>query len=385
MKTKLFIFCSILALIACQAKPTKTNLQLGGPEQGFAPPPMWNSSMQALQKEMFMLEPYIFDSKKFSDPQNKEFLSKEIHNLADDAKNVKHDPLVILKDPTVRFVATQFAEELQKADENFKAGWNEYSRSQLANVTSFCLECHTRLREGPAFNPHDSVRPYIHTLAVADQIEFMIAFRQFEPALKLALENLKQIQTDQKLSFETDRVARLAMLLTVQYLNDPDKTKEVIRLIENNPSMPTYLKQANKLWKKSVAQWNPNDTFEVLPKIRNLLNKRISEVEDMRAIPALLKLLTEGLSRDELGEALLLTGESYESLHKISILSLHDHYYEACVRQAPHTKWAKICFAKLSESVTLSYTGSSGTRIPKDIKNRLDELKNVVEPTQQKK
>ncbi len=83
----------------------------------------------------------------------------------------------------------------------------------------------------------------------------------------------------------------------------------------------------------------------------------------MRAIPALLRLLTEGQNRSKLGESLFLTGESYES----------------CVRKAPRTKWAQLCFDKLSNSVALNYSGSGGTRIPRDIKNRMEELQKVFQ------
>lgn len=379
LKNKIVLLFFLLLAYACQHSATTTEPVSVAEPHGFLPPPLFNATMQNMQKELFALEPYIFARSKFNDPANQKQLGKQIHNLAEEAKNVKHDPTILLKDPTVRFVSIQFADELQKADENFKAGWIDYSRSQLANVTSYCLECHTRLKEGPASNPHDSIRPYLSSLPDGDQIEFMIAFRQFEPALKLAMERLKQIRAPSELSFEADRVARLALTLTVQYLNSPEKTKDIVVAIEKNSSLPLYLKQSNQLWKKSLAQWNPNDTFDVLPKIRNLLRKRISEIEDMRAIAALLRLLPSGLSREELGEALYLTGESYESLHKISVMSLHENYYESCIRQAAHTKWGPLCFDKLADSVKTSYSGSSGTHIPADVKDRLEEFRKVID------
>ena len=99
----------------------------------------------------------------------------------------------------------------------------------------------------------------------------------------------------------------------------------------------------------------------------------------MRAIPSLLALLTSNLNRDELGEALLLTGETYESLNRISILSLHKNYYESCVRKAPKTKWAQICYKKFTDSVTLDYSGTAGIKIPPEIKKQMGDLKNVIE------
>lgn len=371
------IFISILSVLACQSPPTKSVNVNGGVQHGFLPPPVWNASMQNLKQHMVNLEPYIFDKAQFNDPKNNEYLKKEIHNLAVESKNVKHDPLVLTKDPTIVFVAAQFSDELQKADINFSTGWSEYSRWQLAKVTSYCLECHTRMREGPSFSYDESSKSYVKNLPAAERVELMIAFRQYEPAYSYVLEKLNEAQSGVNLNYDPDRIARLGLLVSVQYMQDVGKAKRITVAIEKNSTLPIYLKQSNRLWKKSLALWEPNENLNVLPKIRNLLKKRISEIEDMRAIPALLRLLTEGLSREELGEALLLTGESYEALHKISAMSLHESYYESCVRKSPKTKWAPICFKKLSDSITLGYTGSSGTHIPSEVKLHLEEIEKV--------
>lgn len=381
MKYLIFLFLGIVGLLACQNKPTKTAWQPGGAEQGFLPPPVWNASMQSLKQSMIVLEPYVFNKEQFSDPKNHNFLKKEIHKLAAESKNIKHDPIVLTKDPTVLFVASQFSEELQRADENFSTGWNEYSRWQLAKVTSYCLECHTRLREGPAFSADETTQTYLATLTTADQIEFMIAFRQFESAFKIVLNKLKEPQSGVNMKFEPDRVARLGLLISVQYLQNSDKAKKIIEAIDQNGTLPLYLKQSNRLWKKSLEKWDENESLKVLPEVRSLVKHRISEIEDMRAIPALLRILTESLSRDELGEALFLTGKSYEALNKISVLSLHENYYESCVRKTPETKWAPLCYDKLSDSITLGYTGSSGTHIPSDVQNKLQEVKLLIKKT----
>ncbi len=369
----------LIILVSCQNTPTQTDQINGGPEQGFLPPPVFNASMQNLKTHMIELQHYVFDKKQFEDPENKEFLQKEIHKLAVESKNVRHDPILLNKDPTVKFVATQFADEIQRADENFKTGWGEYARWQLVKATSYCLECHTRMRDGVSFKPPQTTRNYFTNLPAAAQIEFMIAFRQFEPALALCLEKLKEFRLQSVQNPEIDRIARLGLLIAVQYMQDPEKAKRIVRVIEKNSSLPLYLKISNKSWKESLDRWNPNDTFRFLPEVRELVRSRKSEIEDMRAIAALLKMITDGLNTEELGEALYLTGQSYESLNKISMMSLHENYYEYCVGRASHTKWGGLCYQRLSESITDGYSGSSGTRIPVKLKMKLEELKKEIE------
>ncbi|MBC7458927.1 MAG: hypothetical protein H7235_11650 [Bdellovibrionaceae bacterium] len=378
---KIILFVSCVALLACQSKPTKTNTI----DYGFMPPPLWNSSMQNMKQNMITLQPYIFNKVVFNDRDNFQFLSKSIHKLAIESANIKHDPMISTRDPTVRFVASQFADELRRADENFKGPWKEYSRSQLVKVTNYCLECHTRLHQGPSFEKDEVEAPFMKTLPVADQIEFMIAFRQYDAAYKMVLANLSGTQKNKDVNFKIDRIVQLGLLISVEYLKDEERTRKITQAIDHNPSLPAYLKQSNEVWKKSIENWSQQGNINTLVQIRSLVNSRISQIEDMRAISALLQLLTNDLNQDELGEALMLTGQSYEALHAISIMSLDENYYESCIRKTPETKWAKVCLDKLSDSLNMGYSGSGGTRLPRHVTAQLDELKNVIKNADLKK
>lgn len=371
-----FLFL-ILFLMACNYQPIKSDSVSIQP--AFTAVPVLTVSMQNLKKSLETLEPFIFDKKRFNDPKSKSFLATEIHKLANESSEVKHSPNILSKDPTVRFVAVQFAEELQRADENFSTGWQEYSRSQLVNVTSYCIECHTRLKDGPEFNSRKSSDSYMKKLAVQDRIELMIAFRQYDPALSLVLETLKSIHPLSPVDIDAEQIARLGLLIAVQYKQDITNAMRLSVIVEKNKSFPVFLQEKSKEWKSSLAQWNPTENLQSLPAIKKIIHQRKSEIEDMRSIAALLRYLTTDLSDDELGEALLLTGESYESLNKISLVTLHENYYESCVRRVPHTKWGKLCFNKLNESVTFGYTGSSGTHIPVEIQKRMQNLKKLTE------
>ena len=381
MNFKLSLILSLTLLLAsCKNPPTKTDEV----DYGFNPPPTWHSSMNNLKQNMLNLQPYIFNSNKFKDAKNYSFLQKNIHELAVEASNVKHSPMIKNLDPTTRFVAAQFSEELQRADTNFKEGWAEYSRSQLVKVTSYCLECHTRMNQGPSFKADQDNQVFVKTLPVINQIEFMIAFREFDAAFNLVLKDLKEIKPDIRIENKTDTIAKLGLQIAVQFMNDPARAHQITQAIDTNPSLPNYLKKPNQLWKKSIANWESNVGGRKLSDVRALVKNRISEIEDMRAIPILLNLLTENLNQNELGEVLLLTGQSYDELHPFSTLALHENYYESCIHKAPETSWAKICLSKYSDSIIMGYSGSSGTNIPKDVKGHLESLRNIIKSQNKK-
>lgn len=371
MQLFISISLSVLLFISCQTSNPQKN-------ESPALLPAWNASMQDMKRELMTLQPYIFNATIFNDPDNHEFLSQKIHQLSLKSSTIKHDYRIENEDPTVKFVSMEFADELERADKNFKGGWTEYTRSQLVKVTSYCLECHTRLRQGPSFIRNENEEIFTKTLPTADRIELMIAFRQFEPAFNLALEYLSESQKNKNINYKAERVARLGLLVAVQYMKNYERAKKIVDIIELNTSLPIYLKRQNKSWKQSLEKWDSRENLNNLTQVRLLADSRISEIDDMRIINALLSLLTGHLKQNELGEALFLTGQSYEELYKISVMSLHENYYEECIRKAAATKWAPLCLTKLTDSIILGYTGSSGTRVPKDVTARLNQLRKII-------
>ena len=95
----------------------------------------------------------------------------------------------------------------------------------------------------------------------------------------------------------------------------------------------------------------------------------------MRAIPSILQRLTTDIKGEELGEVLLLAGECYEIINKISQMSLDENYYRSCVRRAQRMLAARKCFANLKNLIQVSFSGSSGAHIPRDIQEELERLK----------
>jgi hypothetical protein len=63
----------------------------------------------------------------------------------------------------------------------------------------------------------------------------------------------------------------------------------------------------------------------------------------------------------------------------MSFWTLHETYYERCIHAAAHSAISKQCFERLSDSITLGYSGSGGTRIPPEIESQLAKLKTLAE------
>ncbi len=339
----------------------------------------WSTSMRNLQSNLTELEPYLFNIKDYNDPTKQEFLKKRFAELAKNSKNISHNPTLIEKDPTVRFVANQFSSDLERASLSFAEGKTEFARYQVIKVTSLCVQCHTRMQQGMAFTFKKS-EAFFKLMPPSEQAEYLIASRRFTQAYDLMIKQLENTKEGKPTPWQVDKMADLAMLIAVQYEQSIVKAEKIIDVIQKNSNTPNYMQEKIKAWKKSIATWkSEKKKLSTVEDYRKVLDHKNSDVDAMRILPQLLTYLSGSLPPEKLAEGLLLAGESYEVLNPISLLDLHENYYESCIENAPHTAIAKKCFAKLQNSLQIGYSGSSGINIPFYIEVRLNKLKKKAE------
>lgn len=335
----------------------------------------WNASMQNLQKTLSELEPFLFNLKEFNNPDKQTFLREKFQQLAEESKNINHNPTLVSKDPTVRFVASRFQSDLERAEEAFSSGKTDFARYQLMKVTSSCIQCHTRMQQGPSFSFKKS-ESFFDLMSPSEQAEYLIASRRFDQAFDLILKNIKNAKEGNPTNWQVENMAGLAMIVAVQYQQDQKKALKVVEALEENESTPIYLRAKAQEWKRSLNAWKEEKKKpRSFAELRKLLEKKVSEVDAMRVIPEVLDYLEGDLPPAAQGEALLLAGEAYEVLNDVSIMDLHENYYESCILNAPHTPVAKKCYKKLESSVYLGYTGSGGKHVPADVEIWLSKLK----------
>ena len=341
--------------------------------------PSWTADMKTLQVNLAEIEPFLYDSTLFNAPKNQDILKEKIHLLAVTSKNINHNPTIINRDPTVRFIASQFSQNLQKVEQSFRSGKTEYARYQLMKVTSSCVHCHTRIQQGPEFTTKTS-EVFLKNMPKVDQAEYLIASRRFDEAYDILLKVLETPETDNIFSWSSDKAAGLALLVAVQYKQNYKQALKIVRLIEYNKSLPYYLKTKANNWKQSIDAWiGEKKKPTSIPEMRALLENGKSEIEAMRVIPGILKLLSMDQAPQQLGESLLLAGESYELINDILPMEIHENYYESCIKNVPHSPISKKCYKRLEESIKIGYSGSSGTNIPVEVEIWLNKLKEESE------
>src|SRR6185312_672758 len=237
--------CALLIFGACQSKEKKA----------AADNASFNGSMRDLQESLENLLPMVVDSNKYNDPANQETIKNQVHQLAQLSTTVQHNPSVAKRDPSVTFLSQAFAEDVKKAEESLRMGKREYARYSLMNMTSYCIECHTRTSTGPSFQTQE-FKQTLASLSPLERGEFLLATRQFDGALKEFNTFIDNRLKEQKNFYELDKAVRDCLAITVRYLRDPKKSMVIAEKIKNAETAPYYLRQSAALWETAINEWS---------------------------------------------------------------------------------------------------------------------------------
>jgi hypothetical protein len=381
--------------LGCQnSKPKSEGLTVAdnsqSPPINTTNPKTFNGSMKELQDVLIRLLPKVVDVNQYNAPENKKPIDDDVKRLLVLSKNVSHSPSVALKDPSVNFISKAFSEDLEKIDESLASGKRDFARYNLMNMTAYCIECHTRTSTGPSFRS-PALEETLKKLNGLERGEFLVATRQFDAALRELSDFIDQRLSQKNDFFSLDKAVRYALSVTVKYLKSPEKSLAIVEKIKKASGVPYYLKQNSLGWELAIKDWmkeNPpkdNSTASMLKRSREWVIKaqqmqvgmvdRGGDIYFLRALSDLHLILAAKLTPEQMGEALYLTGLSYEAVQDLSTYNLHENYYETCIRKVPHTVWSQKCFKRYEEAVYFGYTGSSGVRLPEDEAKRLNDLR----------
>jgi hypothetical protein len=236
-------------------------------------------------------------------------------------------------------------------------------------------------------------------MSQVEQAEFYAATRQFSRALDAYAKVLADPGFAKSNPFDWEASARAAIAITVRVKNDPRATLKIVNQLEKIKKMPNGTRNVIKAWKKSIQDWSQvkSSTIKKLglsAKIDRagswiqLAQKRqefpLDHSQDIFYFRAssLLHDVLESPDRSPAlsAKALYLSGIAAEATRDMNFWTLHETYFEQCIRADSHSDQAKKCFDRLKESITLGYSGSAGVQIPPEINQRLEMFQALALP-----
>ena len=358
------------------------------PEKG---PNTWQMKMQDLATVFSELVPLVASDQKFMDPKNKLIIEKDTESLRKLAHSLKTDKLPKNSDPSLKITAELFEDDLSRAKVLLSSGQLESARVILRDTSSYCIQCHTQSSTGPNF-PKMKLDFPTDGLTQLEKADLYVSLRRFDQALTEFTKIIEDKSFAAEHVFEWEQAARSAIAISVKVEKDPNKTLILVRKIAANPSTPQFVKESVKPWEASVQDWrrerkpliaSPSETLNVaermILKAQSKQKYPLDHSQDIlffRASGILHDLLAFHNANDEIkARVLYLSGMAAEDTRDLNFWTLHETYYELCIRTVPHTNLSRMCFDRLNNSMIIGYSGSAGTSIPPEIQSKLNDLK----------
>jgi peptidyl-tRNA hydrolase len=371
------------------------------PNALWADTPNWQGKMKSLGDTVSELLPELVSNK--GNPETIEKGAKALSELSHDLKVGHHKQKLVPpadNDPTIGFLAEQFSDQTRRAYSAIKQGQVEYGKDLLRSVTSYCITCHSRNDSGPAFSAVPTTEK-VNGLSKEEKAALYVALRQFDKGLA----EYRQLISDQELiknrPFDWERNLRQALAIAVRVKHDPKLSSEIIASALQSPELPVFQRTKLSQWQKAVEAWKKEPTLKVNTEVgltlemrrlfreansgqQRMLDDHSAEIQFLRASTAAHEVLRVARDPKTVAEALMVAGKSYESLVNPLFWPMHEFFYEACVRQLPHSDLAQACYSSYVKSVYFGYTGSAGTSIPEDVRQLLSRLGKLAGPKQPK-
>lgn len=366
---------------------------IGAVPGAFGGDPVVTGVMRSNFQTLMELQPYVTDERAIHDPRNNDAIQERLDKLS----GLKHVFTKSASDmePGLAALSGMFSDYVRDVQEAFHSGYKGYVRNQIRTMTGLCMGCHSRLSTDASFV--DATKKVESSdLSRFQKAEFFAATRQFDKAIKAFEDIVEKPSENDPGMIELGRAMRSLLAITVRVKQDPKASLRVIRTAQRRKDLPDFFKRYLDAWQKDVVEWIqerklPKDApaaermrlasalFEKGQKKQLFPADHTSDVTYLRATNLIHEALLKNPKGPYRAEALYLLGNSYEALQDPLLWALDGLYFEACIREFPHTATSKKCYSRYASKIYLGYSGSGGTFVPEDEMKRLVELQNLAQ------
>jgi len=389
---KMFLITAILfVLAACSptaVKPTPDDRA------------QWQARMLRLSQSLSAILPLVISKKEYDNPKNYRVIEREVKDLAKLAHDVKGTKAKPDGDPGMEFVSKKFSEDMAEAVKQLNVGNRTYARHLVRNTVNYCISCHTQTDRGRQDIGLNFAFADLKSFTPIERAQYHMAIREFDKGLQDFDEavNVPQFNED----FQTlELTAERALAVAIRVKRDPNLANEIVSRILDSKWAPVYLRLNAREWKSSITAWEKSDlkkkslkkaqnSKQNLEEAKRLLSaawkqtasstrNRAGLVDFLRASTLLHDLFSANDAASVYGEALYYAGLAAESLREINLWTLHEAYYEACIRHQPYTDLAKKCYLRFEALQLSAYAAYDGSFVPAGVRDHLSELKSLAE------
>lgn len=339
------------------------------------------------------LVPYLTNESRFMEKKNSAVIEKGITELHSAFKEAGHDAL--LKEDLFAPSYAVINQNLTDSLTSFRQGKKDYSLWRLKEVTSHCLDCHTRLPPSHASSFQNgkiqidaSKFDHVYNLGVAQLI-----VRRYVDA-KASFTRDIQDRLIKKDTEEIDLPFKQILLIDTKVLKNPVNLIEFFKTYQKNTSVPEIMRLLLKSWIEDLEHWKGNkyiakglkDDKDVAQFIKDELKPLENETlyDGSHDVPLLItsgllsNYLFENPSSKMAPEISYWLGWTEKYLKREQFFGSGDLFLKQCIRKYPEHPVAKRCLEAYRESLEFEFSGSAGTQLPEDLSRELKDLEKLI-------
>lgn len=339
------------------------------------------------------LIPFITDAHKFGQKKDEVFIENKIKDLQTAFNSAKHNALLKedLFAPSYKLINDNISESLIA----FKQGKKDYAHWRLKEITSLCLDCHTRMPPGHSSSFQDgelkidqSKFEDIYNLGIAQLIvrRYVDAKNSFTRSIQDKI--IKKSTDDIILPFKQ------LLLIDTKVLKNPANLEAELTLYTKNKNIPEDVKTTLTSWIGRLKKWKEDKILSTglqsEKSVVSFINTKLQplkkessyesgwDVDLLFASGLLSNYLFENPTSTSAPEIGYWIGWAEKYLKREKFFGSGNLFLKQCIKRYPGHAIAKECLSEYQESVNFDFSGSSGTHIPDDVKRELDGLSDLI-------
>lgn len=354
--------------------------------------PATKTTMALFLNELTALKKYMVSDAKFEDPKNSDDIAKHLKEFARLAKSAAHDPT--LKQENFKFSRQVLEERIVDTERVFRLGRKSYARWQLASTASICMSCHTQLPGSDRlFGNFNDTSMFT---SAYDRAEFLFSTRAFDKALQSYDEVIAKFPKNEASVFQVEKSLEREVAYYSRLKRNPTEAIAKLELHLARKNLPDYLVMNIKSWIQQFTKWtkvpilDPRTASDeqIVKFAKDNIEVKTSNspvatnpnlVTYLKVSGVLFEYLETHPHTKATPQVLYWLSVCERSIESSFFYSLADMYLRECITKFPADPIAKKCYQQYELETTLGYTGSGGVRIPLEVRDDLNTLKQLVE------
>ena len=377
----------LLSTLSCRTTPK--------PDLPPAETKAFSGQMQNMAQDVRDLVPYLYDREAFQAPANRGKVEAALDGFAKASHEVKTESgQQILGDPLlVERTLSRLRDDANRALGSFREGQYEFARSVAKASLGSCFQCHSVTPPGRSAR-WDIDQVANLKLEPLEKFDLLVATRKYDRAVELAEGVLKDPQFPRDHAFDYEALLRRYLALVIRVEAAPARARDALDRVLQKTELPRYDADQITAWRASLKVWakepvrtvkNAKDLFAQVAaclgraaKLQHFEKDHAGDVEYLRATAILHNNLRVLSTVGDQAKALYLLGRAYEVMDDLGAWNLHESYYEACLVKDPKGALGRTCYDRLEASLLMGFSGSAGTHLPPEERDRLGRLKELL-------